>query len=59
MPGIYTAMTLASLAVNVMLSIALAPSLALVGCAIATAAAFVVEAIAIVVLARARLSVRV
>jgi O-antigen/teichoic acid export membrane protein len=59
MPGTYTVMTLASLAVNGMLSVLLAPSLALVGCALAAAAAFVVEAIAIVILARARLSVRV
>jgi Na+-driven multidrug efflux pump len=59
MPGTYTVMTLASLAVNGMLSVLLAPSLALVGCALAAAAAFVVEAIAIVILARTRLSVRV
>jgi O-antigen/teichoic acid export membrane protein len=59
MPGTYTAMTLASLAVNVVISLLLAPSMSLVGCALAAAAAFFAEAIAIVVLARKRLFLRV
>jgi O-antigen/teichoic acid export membrane protein len=59
MPGTYTAMTLASLAVNFLISVLLTPSISLVGCALAAAAAFFVEAIAIVVLARRRLSLRV
>lgn len=58
MPGTYTTMTLIALAVNFVLAALLTPTFALIGCAFAAAAAFAVEAIIIVVVARMRLFVR-
>lgn len=59
LPGTYTVMTLASLAVNGMVAMALAPSLGLIGCALGAAASLGVEAWLLVVLTQRRLSIRV